>query len=77
LSIRPKVFAWRQSPDWASSRYPTDALAAGTLTRVLADLETPSSGIYAVYPTNRLLTRVIRLFVEHVIADLRSRGVPM
>jgi hypothetical protein len=33
------------------------------------------SGIYAVYPTKRLLTPAIRLFVQHVIGDMRSRGV--
>jgi DNA-binding transcriptional LysR family regulator len=59
-------------PDWLAA----DALAAGQLMRVLADFETPSSGIYAVYPTNRLLTPLIRLFVQHVISGLRSRGVP-
>jgi DNA-binding transcriptional LysR family regulator len=58
-------------PDWIVA----DALAAGQLTRVLTGYETPSSGIYAVYPTNRLLTPVIRVFVEHVVDDLRARGV--
>jgi DNA-binding transcriptional LysR family regulator len=53
-----------------------DTLAGGRLTRVLPEFETPSSGIYAVYPTNRLLTPLVRLFVEHVISDLRARGVP-
>jgi DNA-binding transcriptional LysR family regulator len=58
-------------PDWIVA----DALAAGQLTRVLTGYETPSSGIYAVYPTNRLLTPVIRVFVEHIVDDLRARGV--
>ena len=43
---------------------------------VLAGFETPSSGIYAVYPTNRLMTPVIREFVGHVIGESHSRGVP-
>jgi DNA-binding transcriptional LysR family regulator len=60
------------APDWLVA----DALAAGQLARVLADFETPASGIYAVYPTNRLMTPVVREFVEHVIGDLRTRGVP-
>lgn len=59
-------------PDWVVS----DALATGQLTRVLAAFEAPSSGIYAAYPTNRLITPVIRLFVEHLVSDLRIRGVP-
>jgi DNA-binding transcriptional LysR family regulator len=43
----------------------------------LAGFETPSSGIYAVYPANRLMTPVIREFVRHVIGESRSRGVPI
>ena len=39
-------------PEWLVA----DALIAGQLMRVLAGHETPSVGIYAVYPTNRLLT---------------------
>jgi hypothetical protein len=38
-------------------------------------IETTTSDIYAVYPTNRLITPVIREFVEHLIGDLRTRGV--
>lgn len=60
------------APDWLLA----DAIAAGQVQRVLADYETPAAGIYAVYPTNRLLTPVIREFVEHLIGDLRARGVP-
>jgi DNA-binding transcriptional LysR family regulator len=56
-------------------RLVADALAAGQLARVLTDFETTTSGIYAVYPTNRLITPVIREFVEHLIGDLRARGV--
>lgn len=60
------------APEWLV----TDALAAGHLARVLASHETPSGGVYAVYPTNRLLTPKIRAFVDHVVRDLRSRGLP-
>lgn len=59
-------------PEWLV----TDALVAGQLTRVLADRETPSGGIYAVYPTNRLLASRVRLFVDHIARDLRARGLP-
>ncbi|WP_296334927.1 LysR family transcriptional regulator [Reyranella sp.] len=59
-------------PEWLVA----DALAAGHLTRVLAGHETPSGGIYAVYPTNRLLTPKIRAFVDHTVCDLRARGLP-
>jgi DNA-binding transcriptional LysR family regulator len=59
-------------PEWLVA----DALAAGQLVRVLPGAEMPASGIYAVYPTNRLLTPVVRAFVEHLVRDLRGRGVP-
>ena len=58
-------------PDWAVA----DALVAGRLARVLAGFETPTSGVFAVYPTNRLLTPTVRLFVDQVARDLRARGL--
>jgi DNA-binding transcriptional LysR family regulator len=59
-------------PDWAVA----DALVAGQLQRVLVESETPTSGIFAVYPTNRLMTPTVRAFVDHVEARLRARGFP-
>ncbi len=59
-------------PNWVVA----DALAVNQLTQVLPDHQTPSSGIYAVYPTNRLLTPVTRVFVEHIVGDLRAKGIP-
>jgi DNA-binding transcriptional LysR family regulator len=59
-------------PEWLVA----DALVAGRLARVLEDHETPSAGIYAVYPTNRLITPKIRVFVDHIVRDLRARGLP-
>jgi DNA-binding transcriptional LysR family regulator len=50
-----------------------DALVAGALVQVLADHPAPPSGIYAVYPTNRLLTPAVRAFVDHLARDLRVR----
>jgi DNA-binding transcriptional LysR family regulator len=58
-------------PEWLVA----DVLTAGLLTRVLAGHDTPSGGIYAVYPTNRLLTPKIRAFVDHTVRDLRGRGL--
>jgi DNA-binding transcriptional LysR family regulator len=58
-------------PDWMVA----DALASGRLTRVLAEFETPRSGIYAVYPTNRLITPKVRAFVDHLVHDLHARGL--
>jgi DNA-binding transcriptional LysR family regulator len=45
------------------------------LASLLPDYATPESGIYAVYPTNRLMIPVVREFVDHLIDDLRARGV--
>lgn len=59
-------------PEWLVA----DALVAGQVTRVLENQELPSAGIYAVYPTNRLLTPKIRAFVDHIVRDLRARGLP-
>jgi DNA-binding transcriptional LysR family regulator len=59
-------------PEWLVA----DALVAGQLTRVLNDHGTPASGIYAVYATNRLLTSRVRVFVDHLARDLRTRGLP-
>jgi DNA-binding transcriptional LysR family regulator len=59
-------------PEWLVA----DALVAGQLTRVLDKHETPTGGIYAVYPTNRLLSSRVRLFVDHLARDLRMRGLP-
>ncbi|WP_395713692.1 LysR family transcriptional regulator [Reyranella sp.] len=60
------------APEWLVA----DALVAGRLTRVLTDYEPPSGGIYAVYPTNRLLAPRVRVFVDHIVRDLRARGLP-
>lgn len=59
-------------PDWAVA----DALASGALQRVLPACETPESGIFAVYPTNRLMVPKVRAFADHVAAMLRERGLP-
>ncbi|HSI02221.1 MAG TPA: LysR family transcriptional regulator [Reyranella sp.] len=59
-------------PEW----FVADALVAGQLTRVLPDHEPPTAGIYAVYPGNRLVTPTIRAFVDHLVRDLRARGLP-
>ena len=58
-------------PDWMV----TDALAGGQLVRVLEAFAAPRAGIYAVYPTNRLLTPSVRAFVDHLMRDLRARGI--
>lgn len=60
------------APEWLVA----DALVAGRLTRVLVDHEPPPGGIYAVYPTNRLLAPRVRVFVDHIVRDLRARGLP-
>lgn len=74
-SVRAAVLAGlglAAAPEWLVA----DAMVAGQLTRVLSEHATPSSGIYAVYPTNRLLASRVRLFVDHLADDLRRRGLP-
>lgn len=58
-------------PDWCVA----EALTAGRLERVLTCFETPKAEIYAVYPTNRLISPSVRAFVDHLASDLRARGV--
>ncbi len=53
----------------------TDLLASGTITRVLDEYETPESGIYAVYPTARLIPAKVKRFVEHTAQVLKSKGL--
>lgn len=52
-----------------------DALAAGQLVELLSAYPAQSSGIFAVYPTNRLLAPKVRMFVDHVARDLKRRGL--
>lgn len=58
-------------PNWAVS----DVLASGQLRQVLAEEETPTSGIFAVYPSNRLMTPKVSAFVDHLATGLRARGL--
>lgn len=60
------------APEWLVA----DAIVAGQLATVLDGHPAPVGGIYAVYPTNRLLTPRIRTFVDHLTRDLRARGLP-
>jgi DNA-binding transcriptional LysR family regulator len=49
-----------------------DELASGRLVQVLKDWATPESGVYAVYPSNRMIAPKVRHFVEAVAARLRE-----
>ena len=46
-------------------------LAAGTLVRLLPDLEDETPGVYALYPYNRFLTARVRALIDH-LAELLS-----
>jgi DNA-binding transcriptional LysR family regulator len=56
-------------PRWAI----TDELAAGLLEVVLPDWKLMESGIYAVYPSNRLVTTKVRRFVDHLAPIIRRK----
>lgn len=49
------------------------ALRAGRLVRVLQDFEPPEIAISAIWPTSRLLTAKVRLFVDFLIATFGER----
>ena len=59
------------APDWL---FATD-LASGALVRVLPEWRTPESGVFAVYPSNRLMAAKVKLFVDHVARRLRAQGL--
>lgn len=56
-------------PDWMVER----ELRAGRLAPVLADWKCAESGIYAVYPTNRLTSPKAKLFVDHLAKWLKAK----
>jgi DNA-binding transcriptional LysR family regulator len=49
-------------PSWAVG----DDLRSGALTRILPGCEPPPSAVYAVYPSNRLMSAKVRAFVDHL-----------
>lgn len=55
-------------PRWAVAT----ELNEGALVRVMRDWTLPESGIYAVYPSNRLVTAKVRRFVDHLAPILRQ-----
>ena len=55
-------------PRWAVAT----ELNEGALVRVMPDWTLPESGIYAVYPSNRLVTAKVRRFVDHLAPILRK-----
>lgn len=58
-------------PRWAVA----GELAAGALRPVLPDWRLMESAIYAVYPSNRLVTSKVRRFVDALAVLLREAGV--
>jgi DNA-binding transcriptional LysR family regulator len=49
-------------PSWAVG----EDLRSGALTRVLPGCEPKPSAVYAVYPSNRLMSAKVRAFVDHL-----------
>ena len=58
-------------PNWGVA----DLLAGGSAVRVLEDWETAEAGIFAVYPSNRMMTPKVRRFVDHIAAALKGKGL--
>jgi DNA-binding transcriptional LysR family regulator len=58
-------------PSWMISEH----LARGELVEVLADWPTIEYGIYAVYPSNRLMAKKVRLFVDLIAGRIRELGL--
>lgn len=49
-----------------------EELVSGRLIEVLKDWGTPESGVYAVYPSNRMIAPKVRRFVEAVATRMRE-----
>ncbi|AZD22961.1 LysR family transcriptional regulator [Pseudomonas chlororaphis] len=47
-------------------------IANGQLRRLLDTYTTPPDGFYAVYPSSRHLSPLVRMFIEHVIEQLKT-----
>ena len=57
---------------WLPDFHAADAIADGTLCRVLPDHEGDSVDAHAVYPSHRSLSAKVRVFVESLIGYLRA-----
>jgi len=51
----------------------TEALAAGTLRRVLTAFEPPAMPIHVVHPAGRHLPAKVRLFIDRAVEELRGK----
>lgn len=58
-------------PNWAA----TDLIAGGEVVQVLEDWQAPEMGIFAVYPSNRLITPKVRRFVDYVARAFKAAGL--
>ncbi|HEY0789579.1 MAG TPA: substrate binding domain-containing protein [Chthoniobacterales bacterium] len=55
--------------------YAADAVADGTLIRVLPDYEGPALDAHALYPSHRSLSLKVRVFVDALVAHLRCPDI--
>jgi DNA-binding transcriptional LysR family regulator len=58
-------------PSWMIN----EDLSRGALVEVLADWPTTEYGIYAVYPSNRLMAKKVKLFADLVARRIRALGL--
>lgn len=52
-----------------------DLLKSGELVRVLQNFATPQSGLYAVYPSNRLIAPKVRQYAQHIATALKDAAI--
>lgn len=48
-------------------------LASGALVPLLADFQSHELGIFAIYPENRHLSAKVRVFVDHIVRQIKTR----
>ena len=59
---------------WLPDFHARDALADGTLVRVLADHHTDTLDVHALYPSQRSLSAKVRVFIDALVAHLASNA---
>ncbi|QCI66969.1 LysR family transcriptional regulator [Phreatobacter stygius] len=58
-------------PEWSVA----DELGSGALVRVLSGWKTPESGIFVVYPSNRLMAAKVKHFADRLRQHLKAAGL--
>ena len=62
---------------WLPDFHARDALADGSLVRVLADHQSDALDVHALYPSRRSLSAKVRVFIDALVAHLALHALPI